>query len=384
MITEDLKTAKVKVMSKSSFYGYILMNMDFNEDSKIETMGVNRNGDCSYNSDFFSKLSKDEQIGVLSHEILHIALMSFPRVGGRDHNLWNIATDIQINYILGTDGYYLPKEGIIPKNDEITLKSRKGPLVIKDISKKTAEEIYDEINDFCDANDLYEQGFDKHDYTGTEDTRKWEKIVQDAATIGQMKGDMSETLKKLIGEIHEPKVDWRKRLKRMIKNEIPFDQSYGVFNKRSIPLRTYVPGYIKDSKVEITFVIDDSGSISNRDLSDFFSEIIGLSEEFRQNVKIRIITHDTEVHDDLLLDRVTKNSIKNLEIHGGGGTSHVEVFNYIKNKYPDTKLVAFLTDAYSDIQDVNFEDYPFKKLFLLTNQNGGDSLKGKKCEQVIL
>ena len=75
-------------------------------------------------------LSEEEWKFVLAHEFLHAALMHHQRCVGRDHYLWNIATDYVINGWL-----YEMKVGVMPAD------------VLYDVSlkNKSAEEVYDLI-----------------------------------------------------------------------------------------------------------------------------------------------------------------------------------------------------------------------------------------------
>jgi predicted metal-dependent peptidase len=248
---EKISKAKVKIVTKCSFYGHILLNMNFKFEEEISTIGVDNNGNCVYSRDFINSLTLEETIGVLLHEVMHIALLSFQRVGDRDKEVWNISTDIIINNLLLKECFNLPKGGIIPKDDKINVCG----VIIDKISNRTSEEVYNLLIDKA----IKIKGFDIHKYGdgNKKFNRKWEKVVSDALTISNMRGDLPKNIAKSIGEIHNPKINWRQRLRKTIKEEIPYNQSYSKFNKKSIPLRTYIPGQLKE-KVDIVIAIDTS------------------------------------------------------------------------------------------------------------------------------
>lgn len=60
-----------------------------------------------YNESFLASLSMQEQIFVIAHEILHIALNHILRSEGKNIKIWNYATDAVINQLLKRDGLRL-------------------------------------------------------------------------------------------------------------------------------------------------------------------------------------------------------------------------------------------------------------------------------------
>ncbi|KKL16118.1 hypothetical protein LCGC14_2498840, partial [marine sediment metagenome] len=50
----------------------------------------------------------------------------------------------------------------------------------------------------------------------------------------------------------------------------------------------------------------------------------------------------------------------------------------------DCKCAIFLTDGYSDIDGIKFEDYSFDKLFVISKDGDDSQLKGKPCEIIHL
>ena len=80
-----------------------------------------------YNPDFMNALPFDQQVAVMAHETLHIALNHIWRSKNRDSALWNIATDAVINSILKENGLYMPQ----------------GAIDMPEALHKSSEEVYD-------------------------------------------------------------------------------------------------------------------------------------------------------------------------------------------------------------------------------------------------
>ena len=74
-------------------------NIVFIEDKAISTACTN-GSKVYYNFEYFSSLSKDEQVFIVAHELMHITLKHITRLEGRNIEVWNYATDAVINQIL--------------------------------------------------------------------------------------------------------------------------------------------------------------------------------------------------------------------------------------------------------------------------------------------
>jgi predicted metal-dependent peptidase len=97
------------------------------------------------------------------------------------------------------------------------------------------------------------------------------------------------------------------------------------------------------------------------------SEMIGISKSY-SNVEFHVLTHDTEVHDDIPIYNGHINKIKQLKIHGGGGTDSRCVYEYIhKKRYSrDIKLLICFTDGYTV-----WPEKPVKELYTICVLSGG-------------
>jgi predicted metal-dependent peptidase len=91
------------------------------------------------NPHFFETLKPEEQQFVLGHEVWHAAMSHSRREGVRDHELWNVATDIEINRLLQEEfGKDSPASGLY---GEKVFK----PEVWEQLKTANAERIYAEL-----------------------------------------------------------------------------------------------------------------------------------------------------------------------------------------------------------------------------------------------
>ncbi len=421
---EKIKKARVQLQRRNPFFAYLSLYITPKKDKNLPEYagaGVDLKGNLKYKEEFIDKLSYRETMGVITHEILHLALQHLDRGKSKHRELWNIACDICVNSIIRQEGLELPQGCIIPKSDDsINIFNN----YIQDCSKKSAEKIYSEIKipedkkqqmkskigggsgsgeqqgDSPGGNGNQEEevrkelgGFDKHERDDTgkelgekekaELIKKWQDKTQEAVVNAKMKGDVPAGVERLIENLHKEKIDWKSVLNQQIINALPYNYTYSKPHKKSRSIGTYLPDVEKE-KIEVVVGIDTSGSIGEKELTDFLSEIIGIARAFQERLEMRLITHDVEVHNDYLVRNGNIQKIKNLKISGGGGTSHKPLYDYIKENYPASKVCIFLTDGMSDINNINQNEYAFDKLFIITSQGETSQIDENKCRVIKL
>lgn len=337
---------------------------------------------------------------------------------------WNICADIVVNQIIKDNNFKLPPDVLwTDKDNKIDI----GGYIVKDCDKKTAEEIYEELSKYFNkqknkngngkgngkgnkkgkGNNGFGEGdkrrFDVH-FEGGEggengkdgknkkslsagEKRELEKLwgdrVREALTISKMRGDIPLGIARLIEKLHEEKVNWKALLNQYITQQLPYDYTWARASKKSKSVGIYMPSILKE-KIDIVICIDVSGSIGNKELVDFLSEIIGIAKAYQERITMRLITHECEVVDNWVIENGNIEKIKNLNIKGGGGTSHKPLLNYIKEKERNCKCAIFLTDGYSDINEIEFGEYNFDKLFVISKGGNDEQLKEKKCNIIKL
>lgn len=168
-----------------------------------------------------------------------------------------------------------------------------------------------------------------------------------------------------------------------ITENIITHNSWAKPSKKSVSIGEYLPETIKE-KVEIALMIDLSGSIGQEEYADFISEVIGICKAYQEKITMRIFSHDTECYDCGVIENGNMEKVINLQMKGGGGTSHLAGMKKIGEELEGCKAVIFFTDCYSDLESIKFEDYPFDKLFVVSKNGNSECLKGKECQIVEL
>lgn len=415
---ERMKKAIIKLQSRQPFFAYLSLYLKFHKAEKGQLppyagMGVSPSGDLYYNEEWVNNLDDEEMIGVISHEVLHLALVHLLRLGSREKTKWNVAADLTTNTILLKNNFKLPYGTLKADDyDKFKIKGKDKTVIIEKVSEKTSEELYDEIPDLpeqeCEwgeardgdskegdkkgkgggGGDNY-HGFDEHQQgTGTKSEKEkqekdWLRRVSEAYTNSKMKGSLPVGMERYIEELKKNQINWRALLQKYLQSCLPTDYTWKTRSKKSVACHTYMPNILKE-KIDVVISIDTSGSIGKKELTDFLSEIVGLAKAYSQQIDMRLICQDVDVAEDLEVKNGNIGKIMQIKCKGGGGTSHIPVFKYIQDKYKNTRVVIFLTDGYSDIQSIDFEDFKFEKIFVISKGGTSDCLNNKKCIKIHL
>jgi len=345
-VEDKIRYAKVQLMSKSVFLSTICLRLRHILSDDISTAATN-GLTIMYNPDFISKLSTEELTGLMAHEVWHVAYQHHTRIGGRDRQLWNVAGDYVINYVLVEAGFTLPK----------------GGLYDEQYSNMATDKVYDLIYDNADeysdfTGDLLEQegAGDSEGESTLSDIELQERltsIVVQAQTQSKMAGkdagEIPGEITRMIDDLINPKLDWRQLLQRYLTARTKTDYSWARPNKRFMP-KHYLPSLYSETIGEITIAIDTSGSITQEELTEILTEIEGIRETYKPP-KLTLIDCDYKIHGIHDLDEFT--DIHNIKFKGDGGTSFNPVINYC-NENPPAVLIYF-TDLYADAIDEHVE-----------------------------
>ena len=110
-------------------------------------------------------------------------------------------------------------------------------------------------------------------------------------------------------------------------------------------------------KPTVLVAVDTSGSISNDELVEFFSEIEHI---YRSGIRIEIVEFDTQIQNKFIY----KGQKTDIKIVGRGGTDMSDVYNYYIANHNYSTLVVF-TDGYLD---VNFPKH--RNMIWVISSNG--------------
>ena len=395
---QSLSKASKDLMLKEPYYGFFLIMLNKLWDSKrVPTAGVSKNGinyQLAINPEFWEGLNEDQRLGILKHELLHIAfghLTTFFKFS--DKRLANVAMDMEINQYI--EKSWLPggeytKEEYEALNEKLKLEmsaameTGASPEEIAEILKNAPSRgifiedyadmnldlragcryYYDKLKEFKDekekngtcGNQAMDDLLDNIEMSNVPNHDTWEefdnlteaeqkliekqlqKVLSDAKEQtekkrGTVPGEISGLI--IVEQIEAPKFDWRGYIRRFT------GISTKVFTKkiRRKENRRFSdnPGLKIKMKQHMLLAIDTSGSVSDSELKEFMNEIHHI---YKAGVDITIVQCDTKIH-----------SIKaytgkhEMNIHGRGGTEFDPVLEYYNENLKKYTSLVYFTDG---------------------------------------
>ena len=345
--------ARTALVLEHPFVGTIALNMPFEFNDEIPTAATNGKH-IVYNPRFVEALTDEEVKFLVAHECFHPMLEHPFRRGGRDPRKWNQAGDYVINQLL---------------TDEGIGKMIEGGLLDPQLHQAgggTTDGIYNILPD-DDGGGGGDPLDDCQDGDGSpaeqaQEAAEWKVRVAQAAQAAKMMGKLSANIERFVGEILQPKVDWRDVLRRFIEKCKDDTRSFARPNRRFLSQGLYLPTASGERLGEIAFAIDCSGSIGEAELNQFAAEIRAVKEEGNPSA-IHVVYFDSEV---CHYDRFGRDDELQFAPHGGGGTAFSPVFEYLATNNIEPVACVFLTDLYCD----DFGDQPeYPVLWVSTHEN---------------
>jgi predicted metal-dependent peptidase len=347
---ESLAKASKDLMLKEPFYGLFLMTLNKVWDTKIPTACVQLRGintELKINSDFWNELPPDHKMGVLKHELLHIAffhLTTFRHLLKKNRDVANVAMDIEINQYI-TNGM-LPESALsLDTFPELNLEPKKGTMYYfeklldnEDLVKERVKNMGDYDHDWSDMEALDEA---TQKIVETQVGRVLGEIANHVEkTTGNVPGEMQELIKRL-KEIEPPKFDWRGYIKRFHGKSIKVftKKSRRKYNKRTPDF----PGLKIKQRKHILVGIDTSGSVNTAELKEFLNE---MHHMYKTGSEVTIVQCDTAISH---VGKFDPN--KDLEIHGRGGTDFQPVIDYYNEHFHRFSCLMYLTDGEAPAPD---------------------------------
>ena len=386
--TKRILMSRMRLLVNHGFYGILLLHVKFRLTDEIEIagFGVDKNEYFIFiNPKILDNISDAEIDHILMHEILHIALQHDKRGQDLMPEKFNIACDIviesnilksfdmDINSIFlsvnggiqehlapnGNEGYLYTAEEVYNMLDLIPGDPIKGPGSFQPDKNRNSSWKQDKEDKIHGQNP---SGFDIHGVIEDNDIEDsdislkdiWDKHLADACESISIRdaitgrGTIPLLAERMWEEMRKPQTDWRTILNDFVQEEI-CDYSFAPPDRRFDESPFFLPDFNEkeDMAEDILFMIDASGSMSNKDITAAYCEIKGAIEQFNGKLKGWLGFFDAEVIEPIPFENVEEFSV--IRPKGGGGTDFEIIFEYVKEHMQD-KLPAsiiILTDGFA-------------------------------------
>lgn len=388
----EISAAKVTMLLKQPFYGSMIMNLDVVDASKWCRSFTTDGQKFYFNRDFLKSLERKEIVWALGHVVGHIIFDHIGRRNSRDPKIWGAATDYINNYILEKELVEIYKIAQRPRLDGVFFdekyndKDWTAEKVYEDLKNNSLDLSFtiDEHGDVCQADDgsgdvkVTVQGgpngppsFSKDDMEKLRD--KIKKQVVTAAKVAGV-GKTPAGVMRLIKEFMEPVIDWvsvlEAEIQSMVKDDftflLPSKRSFSIpkikgfdsgLNSACIGSGIILPGHNFKKMIDIAFVIDASGSMSDEMVQDAVSELKGIVEVY-EDFKITVWSFDTKVYNPKIFTPQNIDEITSYGLVGRGGTDFMVNWEFMMNPAQfgfegfeepiEADKLVFFTDGYDD------------------------------------
>lgn len=314
-------------------FKFLISNIHFIEKNSIATACTNGNT-IYYNSSFFQSLSKDEQVFVIAHELMHITLKHLSRLKGRNMEIWNYVIDAITNQILKRNGLPLI-EGVVDCPDALSFSAEEYYEIIK--NRPDCEELISKYRHDKEegiiashehwnenlAEDLPEElsGINEHNITEInkqlihDDNQEYTSELQEQALTTGILGNVGNT---------SPIIDWKRFLQEKKKKVFSADYNLhnGFFDEEGI----YKYPYELIHKSNIEILIDTSGSVNDDLVKAFLQECKNIFGDYA----IKVGCFDTRFYGFQEIQK--KNDLDSFVIEGRGGTDFSTAVNSFSKK----------------------------------------------------
>lgn len=357
--SDSLAKASKELMMIEPYYGFflIMLNKIWTK-TQVPTAGVCKNGinyQLCINEDFWESLDKKKELGILKHELLHIAFNHLTHFYFPDKRLANIAMDMEINQYI--DKTWLPEDGVFIENyADLELDYKAGCKYYYEKLQEAKEEKEQngtsgcgEFDKLCDQLDGGDDPIKNHDmWKDFQDLSETEKkliekqikrVLTQASDMAESKsrgstpGEIKDLIK--VDEVLPPKFDWKNYVRRFSGT------SSRVFTKklRRKENRKFDdnPGLKIKMKKHVLLAIDTSGSVSNSEVKEFMGEIKHIH---KTGVAMTLAQCDTSIR------KIEEyNGSNELNIKGRGGTEFDPILDYFNANLRKYTSLIYFTDG---------------------------------------
>lgn len=364
---EALARATKTLLLNKPFYGLFLLGMkktfsDKTKSASVEIKDIDL--ELLINEEYFLSITKEQRVGLLEHEVLHICLGHVEFYSHHNNTMAsNVAMDLVINQLI-------KEENLPPK--AVTINSIRKKFNVSLPSEKSTEFYYTELEKLVSDNkqnsNSKSEGIDPKDENNnsniqieTHADHPWEdskdmsesqitliknniekKLVEIEAEVlksqGNIPGEMMGILSRL-KKIPKKAFDWKGYIRKFVGKSV-LTHSKSTYRKLNFRFEDN-PGIKNVQMSKVLAAIDTSASVTDEELKRIVAELFHLK---RTGHEIFILQFDTQINSIEKLGNVNSE----FKVYGRGGTDFQPVIDHYNNSKKYNCLLVFTDgEAYS-------------------------------------
>lgn len=324
----------------------------------------------------FATLGLPEQVGLVAHHVLHVALRHSDRQAGLaarlgagfDPSLYGLAADGIINETLILAGHAVPRPAVVltellaeaglPAASAVAALERWDAdrlAMALHADPKRAEKLREWGATRGFAVDL---GLGEPEESGeTQKTADWRNQILCALEAGRRAGSGVGTLGAILADLAPAAVPWEVQLRGLLaralteRPHLSWRRPAGAWLAQMAQAATsggpepaFQPGRARmDTRPRLVVGLDTSSSIDAQAMRLFLGEAEGIAR--RTGAEVHLMAFDEAVFLERRLDPASWQGVRDLTMRRGGGTDYADLFDKAGRKSPAMLVVLSDLDA---------------------------------------
>ena len=341
-----------------------------------------------YNHEYIQSLSLEQTQFVLAHEALHCALTHFARRQHRLKHRWDIACDYAINPLLVKDGLK-PPPNILLLDEYNGMTAEEIYPCIDDLDQETLDQhIYDNENEQeSEQKNRQQQPQEKSEGEGSQKQEpdeskggkskppplkenerqqlsvRWQQHLAGAAQQAIQAGKLDGALARMVEHLLQPQLPWRMLLARYLTAMGRDD--YSLMHPSSRREGNAIMPSLRSHTVNLTIIVDTSGSISNDELDEFITEVNAIKGQLNARITLHACDDKLSANGPWTFEPWEEFILPG-DMQGGGGTRFIPAFEWASQQGMQPDLLVYFTDAEGEFPK---HEPPFATLWLVKGKS---------------
>ena len=324
----------------------------------------------------FDLLGLPEQVGLVAHHVLHVALRHSARSAflserlgdAFDATLFTLAADGIINETLVLAGHALPRPAVL-LTDLLAEAGMPEPSAVAALERWDADRLAmvlhrdpgraKRLRDWARSRGLSDdlQSGLRDDEGAAQSATDWRNQILRAMEAGRKAGSGIGRLGAILADLAPETVAWELLLRGLLARAVvdrpvaswhrpsrPFIARLAEAQRTGSAVPVFEPGYRRTShRPKIAVGLDTSSSIDPQTLRLFWAEAEGISR--RTGAEVHLLAFDETVHVNQRLDPVAWHDILRHPVRTGGGTDFNDLFCAAARLHPSILVVLTDLDA---------------------------------------
>ncbi len=341
---QKISKAKAKLLVNKPFLGTLASKLKLMKNDDIQAFSSDGTK-FEYNDDFIHESSLEELEFTFANGAMHASMAYDNRQGNRSNWLWQLSCDYAINDMLVQSGMQRPYQAHYSE--------RFTNMYVEEIYAELQADIIRDENEMPKNQDDDTQTHSNTHEQIQEQTLDEQLFKEFAASVldtYEKKGELPKSIERFFKIEPFSKLDWREQLRDALNRFAKDDYAQMPPNKKFLSQGIYLPSSTSET-FELVIAVDSSGSVDEKLLDAFLSEINSLMLSIPK-YKIDLLICDDKIR---VYKEFLSGEYLDVELVGGGATDFRPVFEFINKELHNTKMLLYFTD----LEGIFPQEHPF-------------------------